>query len=178
MKLKFAPDLVIQVGHVNVWCGEPVSTFQPKICWQHVECVCLLFIFVVLPVRAIPEAMVSQKTRKIPHDSSCTSHSASTSALNRQSHPHDCHCRSIIYESWSSNYLFRDVSRYIECMFNGMVRSLILSLNIRDCSFELEHFDIHDQILQERVSGHQEPSGGWALAVVSCRWHRPCSNSC
>ena len=60
---------------------------------------------VILPVRAIPEAMVSQKTRKIPHDSSCTSHSASTSVLNRQSHPHDCHCRSIIYESWSSNYL-------------------------------------------------------------------------
>lgn len=60
---------------------------------------------VILPVRAIPEAMVSQKTRKIPHDSSCTSHSASTSVLNRQSHPHDCHCRSIIYESWSSIYL-------------------------------------------------------------------------
>ena len=32
---------------------------------------------------------------------------------------------------------FRDVSQYMECMFNGTVMSLILSLDIRDCSLNL-----------------------------------------
>lgn len=200
MKLKFAPDLVIQVGHV-----EPVSTFQPKRCWQHyVECVCLLFIFVARSCLWLLSKKMSvtsvwyagdryfaspsnswsdgvpkdpkSPTRFLVYFPQCHHLSIGSTKSSTWLPLYKCqwlplvHCPVII---WVSR-CFTVYQMYVQWNCKALD-----SVSWYPWLFvELENLNIHDQILEERVSGHQEPSGGWALAVVSCRWHRPCSNSC